>query len=71
MVILISGSLLSHLCVHYFIKRSESECHSVEGQVSADGTIYNYKAKTLNGSRSVSLSEFMGKTVLFINVATY
>ncbi|CDQ85068.1 unnamed protein product [Oncorhynchus mykiss] len=32
---------------------------------SEDGTIYNYKAKTLNGSRSVSLSEYMGKTVLF------
>ncbi|CAB1324819.1 unnamed protein product [Coregonus sp. 'balchen'] len=38
---------------------------------SKDGTIYNYKAKTLNGSRSVSLSDYMGKTVLFVNVATY
>uniref|UniRef100_A0AAZ3SWU3 glutathione peroxidase n=1 Tax=Oncorhynchus tshawytscha TaxID=74940 RepID=A0AAZ3SWU3_ONCTS len=33
-----------------------------------DGTIYNYNAKTLNGSRSVSLREYMGKTVLFVNV---
>uniref|UniRef100_A0A8K9WYK6 glutathione peroxidase n=1 Tax=Oncorhynchus mykiss TaxID=8022 RepID=A0A8K9WYK6_ONCMY len=45
-------------------------CVCVDPQVcdpSKDGTIYNYKAKTLNGSRSVSLSEYMGKTVLFVN----
>lgn len=38
---------------------------------SIDGTIYDYKAKTLNGSRTVSLSEYKGKIVLIVNVATY
>uniref|UniRef100_A0A8C2X6B6 Glutathione peroxidase n=1 Tax=Cyclopterus lumpus TaxID=8103 RepID=A0A8C2X6B6_CYCLU len=30
-----------------------------------------YSAKTLNGSHTVNLSDFKGKSVLFINVATY
>lgn len=38
---------------------------------STDGTIYKYKAKTLNGSHSVNFSDYTGKSVLFINVATY
>lgn len=38
---------------------------------SRDGTIYDYQAKTLNGSRPVSLSEYRGKTVLIVNVATF
>uniref|UniRef100_A0AAZ3SDF5 glutathione peroxidase n=1 Tax=Oncorhynchus tshawytscha TaxID=74940 RepID=A0AAZ3SDF5_ONCTS len=37
-------------------------------KTKTNGTIYNYNAKTLNGSRSVSLREYMGKTVLFVNV---
>ena len=38
---------------------------------STDGTIYSYRATTLNGSRTVSFSEYAGKTVLFVNVASY
>ncbi|CAN9514822.1 unnamed protein product [Ophioblennius macclurei] len=38
---------------------------------STDGTIYNYKAKTLNGSHTVNFSDYTGKSVLFVNVATY
>uniref|UniRef100_A0AAY5L552 glutathione peroxidase n=1 Tax=Esox lucius TaxID=8010 RepID=A0AAY5L552_ESOLU len=34
---------------------------------SKGGTIFDYKAKTLNGSRTVSLSEYRGKTVLIVN----
>lgn len=36
-----------------------------------DGTIYNYHAKTLNNSHTVNFSDYKGKSVLFINVATY
>uniref|UniRef100_A0A672GGY1 Glutathione peroxidase n=1 Tax=Salarias fasciatus TaxID=181472 RepID=A0A672GGY1_SALFA len=38
---------------------------------STDGTIYKYKARTLNGSRTVNFSDYAGKSVLFVNVATY
>ena len=38
---------------------------------STDDTIYKYKAKTLNGSYTVNFSDYTGKTVLFVNVATY
>ena len=38
---------------------------------AADDTIYKYKAKTLNGSCTVNFSGYTGKTVLFVNVATY
>uniref|UniRef100_A0A3Q3S4W9 Glutathione peroxidase n=1 Tax=Mastacembelus armatus TaxID=205130 RepID=A0A3Q3S4W9_9TELE len=35
------------------------------------GTIYKYQAKTLNGSHTVNFNDYAGKSVLFINVATY
>lgn len=38
---------------------------------STDGTIYNYQARTLNGSHTVNLGDFRGRSVLFVNVATY
>ncbi|KAM3613170.1 uncharacterized protein V6R79_021799 [Siganus canaliculatus] len=38
---------------------------------SRDGTIYKYKARTLNGSRTVNFSDYAGKSVLVVNVATY
>uniref|UniRef100_A0A4W6CW32 Uncharacterized protein n=1 Tax=Lates calcarifer TaxID=8187 RepID=A0A4W6CW32_LATCA len=38
---------------------------------STDGTIYKYHAKTLNGSHTVNLSDYRGRSVLFVNVATY
>uniref|UniRef100_A0A3Q3B5G5 Uncharacterized protein n=1 Tax=Kryptolebias marmoratus TaxID=37003 RepID=A0A3Q3B5G5_KRYMA len=38
---------------------------------SADGTIYKYHAKTLNGSHTVNFTDYTGKCVLFVNVATY
>uniref|UniRef100_A0A3B4U3V4 Glutathione peroxidase n=1 Tax=Seriola dumerili TaxID=41447 RepID=A0A3B4U3V4_SERDU len=38
---------------------------------STDGNIYKYQAKTLNGSRTVNFSEYAGKSVLIVNVATY
>ncbi|CDQ85173.1 unnamed protein product [Oncorhynchus mykiss] len=50
---------------------AEGDSFSQVCDPSKDGTIYNYNAKTLNGSRSVSLREYMGKTVLFVNVASY
>ncbi|KAI3351250.1 hypothetical protein L3Q82_005799 [Scortum barcoo] len=36
-----------------------------------DGTIYKYQAKTLNGSHTVNFSDYKGKSVLFVNVATH
>uniref|UniRef100_A0A3B4A562 Glutathione peroxidase 3 n=1 Tax=Periophthalmus magnuspinnatus TaxID=409849 RepID=A0A3B4A562_9GOBI len=38
---------------------------------SGDGTIYRYQAKTLNGSQTVRLDSLRGRSVLFVNVATY
>uniref|UniRef100_A0A3P9NHR6 Uncharacterized protein n=1 Tax=Poecilia reticulata TaxID=8081 RepID=A0A3P9NHR6_POERE len=38
---------------------------------STAGTIYQYNARTLNGSRTVNFGDFAGKSVLFVNVATY
>uniref|UniRef100_A0A3B3DCM7 Uncharacterized protein n=1 Tax=Oryzias melastigma TaxID=30732 RepID=A0A3B3DCM7_ORYME len=33
--------------------------------------IHKYHAKTLNGSHTVNFSDYAGKSVLFVNVATY
>uniref|UniRef100_A0A3P8T0X2 Glutathione peroxidase 3 n=1 Tax=Amphiprion percula TaxID=161767 RepID=A0A3P8T0X2_AMPPE len=38
---------------------------------SSNGTLYKYQARTLNGSRTVNLSDYRGKSVLIVNVATY
>uniref|UniRef100_A0A3Q0RUF4 Uncharacterized protein n=1 Tax=Amphilophus citrinellus TaxID=61819 RepID=A0A3Q0RUF4_AMPCI len=38
---------------------------------STEGTIYKYRAKTLNGSQTVNFSDYAGKAVLVVNVATY
>lgn len=35
------------------------------------GTIYDYKAQVLDDEQCVDFSDFRGKPVLFINVATY
>uniref|UniRef100_A0A3Q1FDQ4 Uncharacterized protein n=1 Tax=Acanthochromis polyacanthus TaxID=80966 RepID=A0A3Q1FDQ4_9TELE len=38
---------------------------------STNGTLYKYQARTLNGSCTVNLSDYQGKSVLIVNVATY
>uniref|UniRef100_A0A8C5NEZ5 Glutathione peroxidase 3 n=1 Tax=Gouania willdenowi TaxID=441366 RepID=A0A8C5NEZ5_GOUWI len=38
---------------------------------SSENTIYKYQARTLNYSRLVNFSDYKGKSVLFVNVATY
>lgn len=35
------------------------------------GTIYDYSAQVLNEALNMDFSEFTGKLVLFVNVATY
>ncbi|XP_021571054.1 epididymal secretory glutathione peroxidase isoform X2 [Carlito syrichta] len=35
------------------------------------GTIYDYGAHTLNGKEHISFKKYVGKHVLFVNVATY
>lgn len=38
---------------------------------TTNGTIYDYSAQVLNGPLKVDFSDFRGKLVLFVNVATY
>uniref|UniRef100_A0A665W6U2 Uncharacterized protein n=1 Tax=Echeneis naucrates TaxID=173247 RepID=A0A665W6U2_ECHNA len=38
---------------------------------SAYGNIYKYQANTLNGSHTVNFREYIGRSILFVNVATY
>ncbi|TNM98794.1 hypothetical protein fugu_013358 [Takifugu bimaculatus] len=38
---------------------------------TTNGTIYDYSAQVLNGPLKVDFSDFRGKFVLFVNVATY
>lgn len=40
-------------------------------KASTDSTIYKYRAQALNGNRTVDFSDYAGKSVLFVNVATY
>uniref|UniRef100_A0A8C4T791 Glutathione peroxidase 3 n=1 Tax=Erpetoichthys calabaricus TaxID=27687 RepID=A0A8C4T791_ERPCA len=40
-------------------------------EAGVEGTIHSYGAMTLDGSKYVSFKEYAGKTVLFVNVATY
>ncbi|XP_036725503.1 epididymal secretory glutathione peroxidase isoform X3 [Balaenoptera musculus] len=35
------------------------------------GTIYDYDAFTLNGKEHIQFKQYVGKHVLFVNVATY
>lgn len=64
MTVLAVGQLREITCFELFLY--PQQCES-----STDGTIYKYKAKTLNGSHTVNFSDYTGKSVLFINVATY
>uniref|UniRef100_A0A8C6THZ0 glutathione peroxidase n=1 Tax=Neogobius melanostomus TaxID=47308 RepID=A0A8C6THZ0_9GOBI len=45
-------------------------CATQRCDSSTGGTIYEYQAKTLNGSCTVNLRSFRGRSVLFVNVAT-
>uniref|UniRef100_A0AAZ1Y3J4 Glutathione peroxidase n=1 Tax=Oreochromis aureus TaxID=47969 RepID=A0AAZ1Y3J4_OREAU len=48
-------------------------CHSLcllQCNSSVEGTIYKYRAKTLNGSQTVNFSDYAGKAVLFVNVVS-
>lgn len=36
-----------------------------------EGSLYDHEMTLLDGSRNVSLSEYSGKVVLLVNVATY
>jgi len=42
-----------------------SECRTGEG------SLYDHTLTSLDGTRNVSLSEYSGKVVLLVNVATY
>ena len=36
-----------------------------------EGSLYDHQMTLLDGSRNVSLSEYSGKVVMLVNVATY
>lgn len=40
-------------------------------ETNINGDIYGYQAKTLDGNRMVSLRQYAGQSVLFVNLATY
>lgn len=42
-----------------------------ENEDSIEGNIYNYTLPDLWDVRNISLSDFQGKVVLIVNVATY
>uniref|UniRef100_A0A3Q2CZ65 Glutathione peroxidase 3 n=1 Tax=Cyprinodon variegatus TaxID=28743 RepID=A0A3Q2CZ65_CYPVA len=62
-------SCLLYLCFFFYVCFCLLEPQSLCDR-STEGTIYKYQARTLNGSL-VSFGDFAGKTILFINVATY
>ncbi|MBN3293703.1 GPX3 peroxidase, partial [Polypterus senegalus] len=67
-----AGKLILTLLVVGFLKPCEAigemkvSCNS-----DVEGTIYSYGATILDGSKNVSFNEYAGKTVLFVNLATY
>ena len=38
---------------------------------TGDGSLYDHSLTALDNSRNISMSEFSGKVVLLVNVATY
>nr|AAH71064.1 MGC78876 protein [Xenopus laevis] len=44
---------------------------SVDCYSSADGSIYDYGATTLDGSQFIPFKAYQGKYLLFVNVATF
>ncbi|KAG8175514.1 hypothetical protein JTE90_009148 [Oedothorax gibbosus] len=39
--------------------------------IHCEDSVYNYTLSNLHGTRNISLSEYQGKVLLIVNVATY
>jgi len=44
---------------------------TVSDCMSGEGSLYDHQLTALDNSRNISMSEFSGKVVLLVNVATY
>ena len=49
----------------------ERRCTSGHPCREGEGSLYDHQMTLLDGSRNVSLSEYSGKVVMLVNVATY
>ncbi|CAJ0948984.1 unnamed protein product [Ranitomeya imitator] len=54
---------------HWF--HEKTYVHFVNCYDSVSGTVYDYAALTLEGSQLIPFKQYKGKTLLFVNVATY
>lgn len=58
-------------------RQPPARCHrvlltpQVDCYPSVNDTIYNYGALTIDGDEYIPFERYKGKTVLFVNVATY
>ncbi|XP_066217580.1 epididymal secretory glutathione peroxidase-like [Saccopteryx leptura] len=66
------ASCLFPLLLAGFVQTNPSpEKMKMECYKDVKGTIYEYDAFTLNGKELISFKQYVGKHVLFVNVATY
>nr|AAH74251.1 MGC84001 protein [Xenopus laevis] len=51
------------------VDQKSVDCYNSDN--SAEGSIYDYGATTIDGSRFIPFKEYQGKYLLFVNVATF
>uniref|UniRef100_A0A4W3I040 Uncharacterized protein n=1 Tax=Callorhinchus milii TaxID=7868 RepID=A0A4W3I040_CALMI len=61
-----STTVCVQLAAAFHPQNTVSYCNS-----SIPDSIYNYGATTIDGRHYISFMDFMGKTVLIVNVASY
>ncbi|XP_006908450.1 epididymal secretory glutathione peroxidase isoform X2 [Pteropus alecto] len=66
------ASYLFPLLLAGFVQtNSKPEKMKMDCYKGVEGTIYEYDALTLNGKEHIPFKQYVGKHVLFVNVATY
>lgn len=58
-------------CLLAVLAQKENDQKSADCYNSVTGTIYDYGGLTIDGSNFIPFKQYQGKTVLFVNVATY
>ncbi|KAG8428891.1 hypothetical protein GDO86_018971 [Hymenochirus boettgeri] len=58
-------------CMVLYVVCTEPPPQVVDCYSNVEGSIYDYEAVTLDGSRLISFKQYEGKMVLFVNVATF
>lgn len=58
-------------CLLAVLAQKENDQKSTDCYSSVTGTIYDYGALTLEESQFIPFKQYQGKTVLFVNVATF